>query len=350
VTAARLEQLLAGFGSARIVVVGDFFLDQYLEIDPALDETSLETGLAARQVVSVRGQPGGAGNVVANLVALGLGEVICLGFIGDDGEGYELTRALGRLGANTTGLLACRDRSTPTYRKPVVRPTNGGLSELERLDTKNRRPIPPEMEEALIARLRDLAPQVQAVIAQDQVQEVDCGGVTRSVREALAGLAREHPSVTWFADSRVRAGEFREVIVKPNREEVCAAAHPGEPAHAVGEAVSCARSLSAQTGAPVYLTMGEDGIAVVTEDDIARVPAVKVDGDIDIVGAGDSATAGIVSALASGAGLREAAVVGNVVASVTIQQLGATGTASQEQVRARFAESVARWGNIAEGS
>ena len=346
---ARLEGILAGFEAARIVVMGDFFLDQYLEIDPALDETSLETGLAARQVVSVRCQPGGAGNVVANLAALGVGEVICLGFIGDDGEGYELTRALRAFGANTEGLLARPDRFTPTYRKPVVRQSDGGLSELERLDTKNREPTPPDIEEALIARLREFAPQVQAVVAQDQVQEVDSGGITRRVREELARLALAHPEVTWFVDSRVRAGEFRGVIVKPNREEVCAAVHPGRSGHDAGEAPSCARNLSARTGAPVYLTMGAEGSAVVTEGETARVPAVPVTGAIDIVGAGDSATAGIVSALASGAGLQEAAAVGNVVASITVQQLGTTGTVRQEQVRARFAESAALWEDIAEG-
>jgi sugar/nucleoside kinase (ribokinase family) len=60
---------------------------------------------------------------------------------------------------------------------------------------------------------------------------------------------------------------------------------------------------------------------------------------IDIVGAGDAATSGIVTSLLCGASEYEAAQVGNIVASITIQQLGTTGTATPDQVLARFQES-----------
>ena len=342
----RLERILGAFGGATVALVGDFFLDQYLEIAPALDEVSLETGLTARQVVRVRCQPGGAGNVVANLCALGVGRVLCLGAIGDDGEGFELLRALRRLGADVEGLVVRPGRFTPTYRKPVVCEAGGGLRELERLDSKNRQPTPRETEEAIIGRVRELAPELGAVIAQDQVQEAECGAITSRVRGALGEMAREHPEVTWFADSRVRAGQFRSVIVKPNREEACAAVHPDSPAHDAAEVLGCAKELSTRTGAPVYLTLGEEGMAVVTSEGVTHVPTDRLEGEIDIVGAGDSATAGIVSALCGGASLAEAAVIGNIVASIAVEQLGTTGTASQEDVRRRFFEHGKVWEGV----
>ena len=61
-------------------------------------------------------------------------------------------------------------------------------------------------------------------------------------------------------------------------------------------------------------------------------------GPIDIVGAGDSTSAAIACAIAAGASLPEAAAFGNLIASITIQQLGTTGTDSPEQVRARWRE------------
>jgi sugar/nucleoside kinase (ribokinase family) len=70
------------------------------------------------------------------------------------------------------------------------------------------------------------------------------------------------------------------------------------------------------------------------------VPAYPVSGPIDIVGAGDSTSAGIACALAAGAGLAEAAAFGNLVASVTIRQIGTTGIASPGQLRERWAEVV----------
>ena len=71
----RWETLLQEFPRKKILVLGDFFLDRYLEIDAALDEPSLETGLTAYQVVGTRLSPGAAGTVANNLVALGVGHI-----------------------------------------------------------------------------------------------------------------------------------------------------------------------------------------------------------------------------------------------------------------------------------
>ena len=70
----------------------------------------------------------------------------------------------------------------------------------------------------------------------------------------------------------------------------------------------------------------------------ALVVGMPVSGPIDIVGAGDAATSGLVTALLAGASELEAAELGNLVASITIQQLGTTGTASPQQVRERWNE------------
>jgi len=87
---------------------------------------------------------------------------------------------------------------------------------------------------------------------------------------------------------------------------------------------------------PVFLTIGDQGILLFTEAGCEHIPAVPVSGEIDVVGAGDSVMAGIVSALCSGAQPGEAALLGNLVASITIQQIGTTGTATPAQVRERF--------------
>jgi sugar/nucleoside kinase (ribokinase family) len=68
------------------------------------------------------------------------------------------------------------------------------------------------------------------------------------------------------------------------------------------------------------------------------VPAYPVSGPIDIVGAGDSTSAAIACAAAGGARLDDAAAFGNLVASITIQQIGTTGTATPDQVRQRWRE------------
>src|ERR1700751_5991046 len=94
-----LEEILGQIPRLTIGVVGDLFLDRYLDIDAALTEPSVETGLDAYQVVGVRPYPGAAGTVINNLVALGVGEVWAVAVVGDDGEGYELRQALQALRA-----------------------------------------------------------------------------------------------------------------------------------------------------------------------------------------------------------------------------------------------------------
>src|SRR5947209_5709960 len=93
-TDSRLEHILSHIPRLSVGVLGDLFLDRYLDIDPGLTELSLETGLDAYQVVRVRSTPGAAGTVINNLVALGVRRVDAISVLGDDGEGYELRAAL----------------------------------------------------------------------------------------------------------------------------------------------------------------------------------------------------------------------------------------------------------------
>src|SRR5204863_10189096 len=100
--------------------------------------------------------------------------------------------------------------------------------------------------------------------------------------------------------------------------------------------------LSRRAGRPVFCTRGAAGIlladASAEPSRVEVVPGYLVSGPLDIVGAGDSTSAGIACAVAAGASLAEAAAFGNLVASITIQQLGTTGTATPEQVRQRWQE------------
>ena len=76
----RFQEITGNYPSLRIAAVGDDSCDRYLEIDPAKSETSIETGLPVHNVTRARAQPGAAGTVLNNLVALGVGELWPVGF------------------------------------------------------------------------------------------------------------------------------------------------------------------------------------------------------------------------------------------------------------------------------
>src|SRR5450432_1343484 len=102
---ALIERILTSIPNKSIGVVGDLFLDRYLDVDAARTEPSVETGLDAYQVVGVRSYPGALGTVINNLAALGVGRIVPISIIGDDGEGYELMQELAKLPAVDASYL-----------------------------------------------------------------------------------------------------------------------------------------------------------------------------------------------------------------------------------------------------
>ena len=332
----RLTQLVDQFPHCRVAVMGDYFLDKYLDVDDGLAELSVETGRPAHQVVAVRCSPGAAGTVVCNLAALGCGQLHAVGFAGDDGEGYDLRKQLSQLGCSTHHLHQVSDRHTPTYLKPREVHSDSLEGEHSRYDTKNRQTTAVELEDLLIDSLHEVVPQVDAVIVLDQVEEQDCGVITRRVRAAVAELAAQRPGCLFWADSRCRITEFKQVTIKPNQFEAVGKHNPlPQEEVELDVLVPSAQRLRAENRAPVVVTRGAAGM-LVSDPQWTIVPGVPVDGPIDPTGAGDSVSAGAVLSLCAGASLPEAALVGNLVASVTIQQMGTTGVARPDQLLAAF--------------
>jgi bifunctional ADP-heptose synthase (sugar kinase/adenylyltransferase) len=316
--AARFDPITARYPSLRVAILGDFCLDRYLEIDPARAETSIETGLAVHNVTSVRSQPGAAGTILNNLVALGVGAIHPIGFCGEDGEGFELLRALGaQPGVRLDHFLPTPLRRTFTYCKPLVLAAGQPPRELNRLDSKNWTPTPVEVEDRLRDSARELAAAVDAIIVMDQVDLADTGVVTRRVLETVAEVARNNPAKLVIADSRRGLRDFPPVTFKMNSAELAALTGAGTLTE-MEEIRRHACELAARNRRSVFVTLAERGIVGAGADGVVeQVPALPVRGEIDIVGAGDAETLALARA----------------AANIVIHQLGTTGTASVAQIR-----------------
>jgi rfaE bifunctional protein kinase chain/domain len=323
---ARTQELLQSFARLRIAVVGDFCLDRYLEIDAAHRETSIETGLPVYKVDRVRSQPGAAGTVLSNLAAMGVGTLIPVGFCGDDGEGFELERALA---AEPCVDLSCfvrtPERRTFTYCKPLLLAPGELPRELNRLDSKNWTPTPGGVSRRIASFVHSLSGTVDAVAVMNQVDVPGTGVVTA---EVLAALSRVSGSAPVVADSRSGFASFPPMIFKMNRAELCSLkALGGEPPAAALKAAVA--SVSAASGRASFVTLAGEGIVGCAPGAApCWVPSLPVRGPIDVVGAGDSVTAALSAALAAGASLEEAMALSMLAASVTVHQVGTTGAAS----------------------
>lgn len=330
ITTERLKTILAAYPRLTIGLVGDLFLDRYLEIEPGVEELSIETGLEAYQVTSVRNAPGALGTVMNNLASLGLGMLVPVTVIGDDGHGYDLRRSLKSLPVDTSHIIADPRRLTPTYTKPLKQDDTDRWRELNRIDVRNRGPLADETCNLLCKLLREVFRTSDGLIVLDQINEENWGVVNQTVRDLLTDLSRDQPDKLIFVDSRANLGSFPSGILKGNCRELTSAAGLEENET---NARSAAQILAERNGQPVFCTLGEQGILVARPNgSLDLVPGYPAEGPTDIVGAGDSATSGIVASLLAGADEIEAAAVGNLVASITVQQLGTTGTASTEDL------------------
>ncbi|HZT32439.1 MAG TPA: PfkB family carbohydrate kinase [Bryobacteraceae bacterium] len=319
------EEILRAIPRLSALVVGDICLDRWCTYDPATSEPSRETGIPRIGVVRTEVTPGAGGTVANNLAALGCGRVAVLGAIGDDGFGFELSRELGARGISSELCVRAAGMQTFTYTKVINQAT--GVEDQPRLDFIHTAPLPPAVEGRILDNLQSAVDTFDAILISDQAETSQGGVITPAVRELLAELAPNYPDKIFFADSRARIHLFRQVIVKPNRQEAAAACHAlfGSTDYA-----ALRRHVEARL---LMVTHGGEGVLVVSDAGETWIKTRPVAHPVDICGAGDSFSAGAALALAAGASPAEAAAFGNRVASITIMKKG-TGTASPAEVLA----------------
>jgi len=327
--ASRFSEITGNFASLSVAVVGDFCLDRYLEIDPARAEESIETGLEVHNVVNVRSQPGGCGTILNNLVALGCSSLFPVGFAGEDGEGYELVRALGQAqGIDLEHFFQTPERRTFTYCKPLVLAKGEQPRELNRLDSKNWTPTPGRVQERLAKSIARLAGEMDAMVILEQVDQPETGVISGQVLNALGQAQEAYPNLLLLADSRRGFAHFPKVAFKMNRDEFTAmtGVSTDQSVDALGQAI---QQLANDRGQAVFVSLSEEGILGALPGIAAEhVVGLPCRGEIDIVGAGDAVMANLAMALASGATAVEAMRLAMAAASVVIHQLGTTGVAS----------------------
>lgn len=337
-TRERLQELFARFPDLKITVAGDLFLDRWYEIDTNLNEPSLETGITAYQIVKKRSAAGCAGTVMNNLSEMGIGTLKMISLVGDDGDGWEMLKRLTERGVDVSDVIISDDVVTPAYIKPLF-PEEGN-----RFDIKNFVETPRHIQEKVIERIGRAMEEADAVILLDQVCEKDTGVLTEYVRNAVCAMAKEHPGKLIFADSRGYIDKFENVVIKCNNYEAArmTGRSDAEEDFSPELVFECMAQLREKTGRPVVITCNRHGVAVEENGAQQVVPAAKHTCPIDICGAGDACSAGLVSALCAGASYAEAAFVGNLSSGVTVRQIGRTGTASREKMMELYDE---QWGN-----
>lgn len=326
-----LERALSAVATTTIVVIGDFCLDAYWELSAGPEETSLETGLPVQHVRTQRYSPGGAGNVAANVAALGVRAVRAVGLVGRDLFGTELRASLHRHGVSTDGLLEGPPAwATPCYAKPL---RDGG--ELSRFDFGGANQLSPDDLVPLIRAFDAALEDAHGVVVNQQLANSVIGpDFIAAINERI----QLHPHVSFVVDARNRAQDFRGAILKLNGCEAARLAGlkrsvEARPVRISDDLARYAETIHAMTSQPVFITSGERGIVLATAEGLHSIPGIEACGPVDPVGAGDTVAAALTAALAGGVAPTFAARFANLAAAITVKKLRTTGTASPAELR-----------------
>jgi rfaE bifunctional protein kinase chain/domain len=325
----EIASTLANLSQVSVAVIGDFCLDIYWMIDRSASEISIETGLKTEPVRLQRYTPGGAGNVVMNLVALGVQHVYPVGVLGCDPFGRELRRLLVGSQINGSGLIEQDEGwSTHTYLKPCV---DG--QELSRIDLGNFNCLSKPAEDELFYRLEEILGKVSVVLINHQVTASLHD--SESFRQRLGQVMSRHPELTFIVDSRGCHDAYPAAIHKLNEQEVmraCGISLKAGDEVLFEELVKQARNLFARWQSPLVVTRGARGCLVFSGNESRQIFGLQLVGRLDPVGAGDTFSSGLAAAISTGANLTAAASIANIAAAVTAQKLFQTGTASPDEI------------------
>ncbi len=304
----KLAGTFSKLGHCKVMVIGDLMLDTYT-IGKAR-RISPEAPVAVIQVQQEEHRPGGAGNVMLNLISLGA-EVVAIGRIGQDGPGTTLLQDLQAENIDVRGVVVQKGFKTPVKNRIIAEG-----QQIVRIDHETIVPIPELVEQQVV----ELFPQLLEGVHIVAISDYGKGFLSRTMLAALIEQARGK-GIPVIADPKgIDFTKYLGVtILKPNLGEAYAAANvsPEKPLeHAA------AKVLELSQAEVLMITRSESGISLFHRDGSSHHFPVQVREVKDVTGAGDTVLAMLACGLANGLPLSAAVQLSNVAAGIAIEHFG----------------------------
>ncbi len=321
--ARALKRLVGRFPGTRVLVIGDLMLDQFVWGD--VSRISPEAPVPIVRVRRQEGRPGGAGNVVTNVVALG-GRADACGLVGDDLAGRALTTALATAGGGLAGVV--RSRAVPTTAKTRV------IAHSQQVVRFDQDPDAGGLPARLATRLRAWVGRHARRYPVIVVSDYGKGVVTPELLADLAALRKRHGFAYVIDPKRPNFAHYRGAsLVKPNLGEASVAA-----GIEIEDGTSLARAgselLRRWEADAILISRGEEGMSLFKPRARAQHFPTAAQEVYDVTGAGDTVLATCALALACGGTFEEAARLANHAAGVAVGKVGTATVTARELVRA----------------
>jgi rfaE bifunctional protein kinase chain/domain len=316
--APRLHAYLDRFSQARVLVIGDLTVDEF--ITGQVERISREAPVLILRHESTRQIPGGGANAVYNLAKLGA-QVKAVGLIGKDEQGLALLDIFVQAGIDTEGVMVDSSRPTVTKTRISGHARQSVTQQIVRVDRKSDELPDSDLQLQLAKYITKQLDQIDAIVCSDYGD----GTLTSPVIEAVL----QHPCV--IVDTQKGLQRYQGATVfTPNLPEA---------ERAVGYEITSPQTLSqagqdllALTAAQyILITRGEEGMSLFDREGHQwLIPAFNHTDVFDVTGAGDTVVAALTLALIGGATCEEAAILGNLAASIVIRQFGTSTTTIAE--------------------
>ncbi|MGH7742435.1 MAG: D-glycero-beta-D-manno-heptose-7-phosphate kinase [Candidatus Eiseniibacteriota bacterium] len=326
-TSKQLESWIDRFAGRRIAVLGDCMLDRYQW--GRVDRISPEAPVPVVEIERENFTLGGAGNVAANLRALGA-EPLLLSVTGDDSDGATLRSALKERGIRASQLVSDPGRPTTVKTRIIAH-----AQQVARTDRESRADLTGVPLAALLDLIQRELPLCHGLVVSDYGK----GVVNPATLGRALPIAREHEIAVSVDPKESHIDEYRGVsILTPNQIEAgwAQGRRVSDEASLLEVGWGLQQRLEAQA---VLVTRGPQGMSLFERGGrYTHLPTVARE-VFDVTGAGDTVVSVVALALAAGADMVSACALSNHAAGLVIREVG-TATCTPDQLRASLREGA----------
>ncbi len=315
---AKLDRALNNFPNARVLVIGDIMVDEY--IWGKVSRISPEAPVPVVNVTKETLLLGGSANVVHNIRELG-GKVRIAGVIGSDDMGRKVIHELRQIGVDTEGVVVEHDRPTTVKTRIVAH-----SQQMVRYDRESKTSIATDSIRKILAYIESCLDEIDAVVISDYSKGVINERLLKPVLRIAQGKAI-------VVDPKLANFPFYKgaTTITPNHHE--AAEGAGIKIENEGDVIKAGKILLDKLKCKsILITRGEEGMSLFEQNgDITHIPTVARE-VYDVTGAGDTVISAFTLALAAGAGCKEAAYLSNFAAGIVVGKVG-TATVTANEIR-----------------
>lgn len=304
----KLSRIFSRLNPVRVGVIGDYMYDTYTT--GKVRRISPEAPVSVLHVLKEEGRPGGAGNVVLNLVSLGA-QVVAVGRVGPDVAGESIVKLLAAEGVNVDGMVVQAPYQTPVKNRLIA-----DAQQVLRVDFETVSPIPESVEQEVVEKLPALLDKIDILAVSDYGK----GFLSPSLLMAIIEMAKAR-DIPVIVDPK--GDDFTRyqgaTVLKPNLHEAYAAAKLSHQSALEQVAEALFKKVSIDL---LMITRSEAGISLFSREGQRVDFPVRSKEVKDVTGAGDTVLAMVSVALGNKLEVADAAQLANIAAGIAIERLG----------------------------